>query len=266
MSQESRKWTSEEVSFLKENNKNMTPQEMSTLLNRTASSIENKRFRLGLMKNIVHPEIQIGQRFERLVVLRISDKKGKHGNTYLTCRCDCGEIREVSGSNLRTGQTKSCGCYYFDKIKITNRGEPKEVSFNSLEGRCKTSARERDLFYSLYTEEFRFLIQQNCFWCGKEPEPYNVYFDKNGKFHRAHHQDWADQQWIKVNGIDRVNSDLGYIISNCVPCCSSCNYAKRDKTIYEWCAFIERFQPGFTQKILEKLEKTGILIPPKNSS
>ena len=26
------------------------------------------------------------------------------------CECECGTIREVSGGNLRTGVTKSCGC------------------------------------------------------------------------------------------------------------------------------------------------------------
>lgn len=263
MFQEFKKWTPEEVVFLKENNKAMTPQEMSTLLNRSASSIENKRFKLGLMKNTVHPEIQIGQRFERLVVLKVSDKKGKNGNIYFTCICDCGKIKEISGSNLRLEQTKSCGCYFLDKAATMNRGEPKEVSFNCLEGLCKASARVRGLFHSLMTKEFRWLIQQNCFWCEKEPAPYNVYFTKDGKYYKAHHKEWADQQWINVNGIDRVNSDTGYVINNCVPSCTECNYAKRDKTIHEWLTFIERFQPGFTVKMLEKLEKFGITIPPK---
>ena len=29
------------------------------------------------------------------------------------------------------------------------------------------------------------------------------------------------------NGVDRVDSSLGYIEENCVPCCKFCNYAKR---------------------------------------
>ena len=39
MFQEFKKWTPEEVVFLKENNKAKTPQEMSTLLNRSGRSI-----------------------------------------------------------------------------------------------------------------------------------------------------------------------------------------------------------------------------------
>lgn len=29
-------------------------------------------------------------------------------------------------------------------------------------------------------------------------------------------------------GIDRVDSSLGYSAANCAPCCSDCNYAKRE--------------------------------------
>lgn len=31
---------------------------------------------------------------------------------------------------------------------------------------------------------------------------------------------------LYLNGIDRVDSNKGYHIDNCVPCCTSCNYAK----------------------------------------
>ena len=29
---------------------------------------------------------------------------------YWRCRCDCGGLKDVRGSKLRAGQTKSCGC------------------------------------------------------------------------------------------------------------------------------------------------------------
>ncbi len=31
-------------------------------------------------------------------------------------------------------------------------------------------------------------------------------------------------------GIDRLDNSAGYVVSNAVPCCSACNYAKRDMT------------------------------------
>lgn len=40
-----------------------------------------------------------------------------------------------------------------------------------------------------------------------------------------------------VNGIDRADSNRGYIKENCLPCCETCNKAKRDLAIddfYNW--------------------------------
>lgn len=50
-----------------------------------------------------------GRRFGSLTVISLSDKVGKNNNLYWTCRCDCGKIKDVSASNLRSGHTKSCG-------------------------------------------------------------------------------------------------------------------------------------------------------------
>jgi hypothetical protein len=52
-----------------------------------------------------HPEIQIGQRFERLRVVE------KLTRSKYRCICDCGNETYSSAQNLRTGRSKSCGCY-----------------------------------------------------------------------------------------------------------------------------------------------------------
>ncbi len=49
-----------------------------------------------------------GQRFGNLVVLEFA---GKQGNFAMwKCRCDCGNEHIARGSNLLSGQIKSCGC------------------------------------------------------------------------------------------------------------------------------------------------------------
>jgi hypothetical protein len=51
----------------------------------------------------------IGLRFGRLVVFE--DAGNKCGNRHFwRCRCDCGTIKDVRSSNLKTGTAKSCGC------------------------------------------------------------------------------------------------------------------------------------------------------------
>ena len=53
-----------------------------------------------------------GQRFGRLMVCceieKIQSNKKRH---YWLCRCDCGNEKVVEESHLKTGHTKSCGCY-----------------------------------------------------------------------------------------------------------------------------------------------------------
>src|SRR5580765_442212 len=51
----------------------------------------------------------IGHRFERLVVVRKLDSDIS-GNSRWECACDCGATKQVLGSSLRYGSTKSCGC------------------------------------------------------------------------------------------------------------------------------------------------------------
>lgn len=57
-----------------------------------------------------------GKKFGRLTVLyRISNK----GNAVAwKCQCECGNVKEIQGSSLTTGNTTSCGCY--NKEKISN--------------------------------------------------------------------------------------------------------------------------------------------------
>lgn len=52
----------------------------------------------------------VGERFGLLTVVQRSDKKTDYGDVYWTCYCDCGNTADISGHNLRRGNTLSCGC------------------------------------------------------------------------------------------------------------------------------------------------------------
>lgn len=54
-----------------------------------------------------------GRRFGRLVAL---DQDGiKNKSIAWRCTCDCGVVVTVSGSDLRHGNTQSCGCLRREK-------------------------------------------------------------------------------------------------------------------------------------------------------
>lgn len=49
-----------------------------------------------------------GQKFNKLTVIKFAGIRSK--NAYWECRCECGNIKSVIGSDLKRGQTRSCGC------------------------------------------------------------------------------------------------------------------------------------------------------------
>ena len=57
-----------------------------------------------------------GQRFGLWTVLRRANGiRRPGGNAYWNCQCDCGTIRNINGSLLRRGHTKSCRCSFKTK-------------------------------------------------------------------------------------------------------------------------------------------------------
>lgn len=51
-----------------------------------------------------------GKKYGRLTVIEQSSKKTQSRAIYWICQCECGNIVEVKGTDLRNGKTKSCGC------------------------------------------------------------------------------------------------------------------------------------------------------------
>jgi len=51
-----------------------------------------------------------GQRFGRLTVIQPTEKRMDNGSVVWQCRCDCGNLTEVSSRRLVRGKVRSCGC------------------------------------------------------------------------------------------------------------------------------------------------------------
>ena len=58
-----------------------------------------------------------GQKFGRMEVLEKAPSK--NGSVMWVCKCDCGNIKIVRGESLKSGRTKSCGCYQKEKASET---------------------------------------------------------------------------------------------------------------------------------------------------
>ena len=196
-----------------------------------------------------------GQRFGRWIVLYQSKSKFKSRATMWHCRCDCGNERDISRTNLVQGKIKSCGCYrkelshQLDKAKrkvdnqgnITHKlcpncGELKSVdnfqinprnidgyseychdcinySLKRRYSRYVRRAKNANMEFNLSMQEFDMITSQPCTYCGR----YSVIY-----------------QGIGINGIDRVDSSLGYVTENIVSCCAMCNKMKLNYKKEDW--------------------------------
>ena len=62
-----------------------------------------------------------GRRYGRLLVLRFDGRNGS-GNAIWRVRCDCGVEFSVRGTNLKSGNTRSCGCLRSETMRDRNLG------------------------------------------------------------------------------------------------------------------------------------------------
>ena len=163
-----------------------------------------------------------GKKFNHLTVLERAPNQGE--KVRWLCFCDCGKETTMQAIALTSNHTKSCGC----------RGREKAFGFVSqMFANYKIAAKRRDIGFQLSRTEFSSLIKQNCHYCNSPPE---------SKENRADVKKGAFKEIIPVNGVDRKDSNLDYIVSNCVPCCSVCNRAKRDMSYVDFIAWINRIK------------------------
>ena len=184
-----------------------------------------------------------GERYGRLLVLEYSgkDHRGKH---LWRCRCDCGNEKIVVGDNLSSGKSNSCGC--LRKEFLSKKGNQfglysdrrlaiYKVQYSHLKRRHSKFSGEIFSF-----EEFVKKSESPCHYCGlewsKEIQDRRNETIKDGLF---------SDVVVKCNGIDRIDSEVGYTSKNTVPCCKYCNTAKNTMTQEEFKRWIIRVYEKF---------------------
>ncbi len=160
--------------------------------------------------------ISVGDKFGRLEVIKKLPKDEYDSRsikrTLFLCKCQCGNEKIVDAGNLKKN-VKSCGCLASENAKLQGHKQRTIEGFlNNYWGEYRRQARNRVRDFELSLDEFRVLVTSNCHYCGQHPilrKTKNVVGIP-----------------IPINGIDRVDSSIGYLISNVVPCCEVCNKMK----------------------------------------
>ena len=86
-----------------------------------------------------------------------------------------------------------------DKVNVINKLRLENIKIHySNYIRC---ARDKNLDFEIFQEEFNTIVNEPCHYC-------NIIQERG------------------FNGIDRLDSNIGYVTDNCVSCCKTCNYMK----------------------------------------
>lgn len=135
----------------------------------------------------------IGKKYGLWEVLNIKD------NRFLTCRCECGTIKDVRIQDLEKGKSKSCGCI----------SRKKTIERNTVHGLSKTK------IYKVYKS-----MKKRCL--NKKDKRYIDYGGRGIKICKEWETsfisfyNWAMQNGYKENlTIDRINNNDDYCPENC---------------------------------------------------
>lgn len=150
-----------------------------------------------------------GQKFGRLFVVQ---RIGTHMNSPLwLCKCDCGKYTEVVTRDLRTGNTKSCGCIH--SMQLTERNKN-----NKIHGGCADYKEER--LYGIWHS-----MKQRCY--NHKRKDYDNYGGRGIKVCDEWLNDYsAFKKWAFQSGydpcaiymsctLDRIDVNGSYCPQNC---------------------------------------------------
>jgi hypothetical protein len=156
---------------------------------------------------------RIGFKYDFLTTIEFIGVEKTH-SVYI-CECVCGNTTTAKYIGKKLSK-KSCGCRkYFRRFKRQKTQEKELNIYSTIYNRYRREAVERGYKFDLNYKLFVTLVQRNCFYCETPP---------------SNKQQYNNRLEVLYNGIDRVDNSVGYLETNCVPCCSVCNSHKKSVT------------------------------------
>lgn len=164
-----------------------------------------------ITKHRTRIKIKIGEEFERWTVLEFAEVR--KGRAYYKCTCKCGNIKTVSGSDLRSGHTKSCGCLHMEQCTKHNMcGTFTYSTWKSMIQRCTNPNYPAYIYYG----------GRGITICKEWKDSFEAFFRDMG------------ERPLELT-LDRKNSNLGYFKENCrwatkAEQARNCRICKNNKT------------------------------------
>ena len=164
-----------------------------------------------------------GNKYNRLTVInRVANSLGK--KTSWLCKCECGSFSTVYGQYLKSGRTKSCGCYQKEQARAirTEHGRASKVDRHS--DTYKDYSRETHLMrkYKLPIERYNQMLKEQdnkCKICSYE------FGQKQGDIYVDHCHTTKEVRGLLCQG---CNSGLGYFKDDTQSLANAIKYLTKD--------------------------------------
>jgi len=183
-----------------------------------------------------------GKKYGRLTGIRPVESKGR--GVHWLFGCECGNETVVIGSDVKRGETVSCGCY-----RGTTKRLYKETTLNQIYKTHCEGARNRG-WVPLPRDEWERFRSIACYYCNGYSlrKPHKKIIPRLGETAESVNKSYE----IEANGIDRVDNAKGYEHGNMVPCCQMCNQMKMS---FNYEQFIEQVRKIYANRASNRTGK-----------
>jgi hypothetical protein len=174
---------------------------------------------------------EVGNVYGRLTVLKETGRK--RGAVLFLCKCECGNEKEITGGDLRSGKVHSCGCYKIEKV--TNENITHGLNDHRL----------YSIYHNMISRCYNEKIDTYELYGGRGIKICNEWLNKENGF--INFYKWSIQNgYTEFLTLDRMNVNGNYTPDNCRWATNqqqsnnkrSNHYVEMDgeiKTLSEWC-------------------------------
>jgi len=216
-------------------NRSILPKNDEGVLNEECNTIDEKGFdenpdcvgeakeQVGFRINAEEPKDKVLTAFNGID--RMNQSLGYIHDNCVSCCAMCNwmkgsldsatfikRVRHIHSFYNSSGNTRHPECF----------PDAKCVSYASYRSR----AEKKELEFAITHDDYKSIILQDCYLCGKQSTETNI------------------------NGVDRVDNDIGYNMENCKACCKECNHMKNDYDLGELLEKMEKIREYWSNKEL----------------
>jgi hypothetical protein len=168
----------------------------------------------------------VGERFGKLVVIKLEEKSKKRRGRWWMCKCDCGNMHEVQTNPLTRGAVMSCGCTWRRKGSESPCWKGHEQISGRFWAILKCSAYSRNLSFDLTIEDVWNLFEaqeRKCMLTGMD-----ICLSEDNE---------------NTASLDRIDSSKGYCVENIQWVHKTVNKMKMDlrqEEFVRWCQLVAK--------------------------